>query len=211
MPYEDLPDNPIFTALGKFAAQFAFLFNKMEEATTWFFKNIDWDHQLLIYQITGERHANDILRAYVRVFNQRWKGVLTKEYEKLLKQFSKEVGDLITLRNRLMHDSWSVVDEKSNAHYTRARRSDEQYEHVSVEISLDSMKAHLETLHRLTDVMAQLWDHVSNEANKAREPWGDPLYTIQQPRLHEFLKIQDGKIKPKRPWPIYQHETITEE
>lgn len=61
---------------------------------------------ILIRAALADRTASPIISSFFSVFYKKWEGFITEKDKKILKTLRKELDEIVTTRNRLMHDVW---------------------------------------------------------------------------------------------------------
>lgn len=92
-------------SLGGFVVAFSRLLFALESSTAYLISPApaNW---VLIRTALSDRTAAPIVASFFSVFSQRWHGSVTPEDKKILKCLRREIDEVVTERNRLMHDAW---------------------------------------------------------------------------------------------------------
>jgi hypothetical protein len=176
-----------YRALGRYVVEFSGLLHALETSTVYLFGlGPDGGRTMLIEAALAGRTADPIVSAFFSVFFKRWEGQLTPEDTKIMKCLRREIGDMVTERNRLMHDAWmgKTVGGDPGPHAMsriRVRAHGTGVEFENIDYPPEKLELLAADLGRLAGVVnGSVWYRRPGQTG---------------PELHPRIQIIDGKVQ----------------
>lgn len=100
------PNNDIYKALGHFVVEFSRLLYSLETSRSHLIcPEPNGTMMSILGELAGQT-ASPIISSFFSVFYQRWEEFIMEKDEEILKTLRGEINEIVTIRNRLMHDVW---------------------------------------------------------------------------------------------------------